>query len=120
MSEKRPPRVYVNSKRSDLDLALAETLSHALGESASVRIGDPEKTSTGNIIVTTDGASSPTDVLKLAEDGGEVVVLAALPNEVAEAGYRKAGARAYLPMIVAAAPLVAAVAAIAAALAERF
>ena len=120
MSQKQAARVYVKSNHPDLDAALADTLSHALGESASVRIGIPGDASTRNIIVTTDGASSPTAVSKLAGEGGEVVVLAALPSQAAEAGYRKAGARAYLPMVVSGAPLVAAVAAIAASFAERF
>jgi hypothetical protein len=74
-----------------------------------IRIGDPEDDDSGDIIVTTDAASTPTEVSDLTEKGEHVVVLAALPNESAEAGYRHAGARAYLPMIVAAAPLVAAV-----------
>jgi len=55
----------------------------------------------GDIVVTTDGASSPTEVSDLALRGDRVVVLAALPNAVAEASYRHAGARAYLAMVAA-------------------
>ena len=109
MRERPATRVYVKGTDWGLESALARTLAHALGQSAEIRIGNPEGEIGGDIVVTTDAASTPTDVSDMTEKGEHVVVLAALPNDAAEAGYRHAGARAYLPMVVAAAPLVAAV-----------
>jgi hypothetical protein len=118
MREKRATTVYVKGTDWGLESALTRTLASALGESAVVRIGDPEPKEAGDIVVTTDTASSLTEVSDLAEKGDHVIVLAALPDDAAEAGYRRAGARAYLPMVVAAAPLVAAVAGLVTSLAE--
>jgi len=120
MPESQTPKVYVKGTDWGLESALARTLASALGESAVVRIGGPEEDVGGDIVVTTDTASSPTEVTDLTEKGEQVVVLAALPNETAEARYRHAGARAYLPMAVASAPLVAAVGGLLASLAAAF
>jgi hypothetical protein len=120
MRQLRKTRVYVKGTDWGLESALARTLAHGLGESASVRIGVPEAGDSQDVVVTTDVASSQTEVADLAGKGEQVVVLAALPNDLAEAGYRHAGARAYLPMGIAAAPLVAAVAGLVTSLAEAF
>jgi hypothetical protein len=120
MRERRAATVYVKGTMWGLESALARTLAHALGTSAEVRIGEPENLGGGDVVVTTDAASSPTEVSDLTEKGDHVVVLAALPSETAEAGYRNAGARAYLPMVVAAAPLIAAVGGLLTSLAEAF
>lgn len=109
MDTNRATRVYVKGTNSTLDAALARTLSAAFGQSAQVFIGDPGTAASGDIVVTTDGAASPTEVSELVVKGERVVVLAALPNAVAEASYRHAGARDYLPMIAAVAPLVASI-----------
>jgi hypothetical protein len=95
--------------RLEVESALARTLSRGLGECAPVRIGGPENVAGGDVVVTTDDASSPDDVSGLTEMGEQVVVLAAPPDARAEAGYRRAGARAYLPMAAPAGPLIAAV-----------
>lgn len=112
MYRRRPTRVYVKGTNATLDNALARTLSAAFGDSARVLIGDPATSMSGDIVVTTDGASSPTEVSDLALRGDRVVVLAALPNAVAEASYRHAGARTYLAMVAAVEPLVASVSAL--------
>ncbi len=105
---------------STLESVLARTLAQGLGESAVVRIGNPDDDAGGAVVVTTDAASTPAEVMDLTEKGEHVVVLAALPSESAEAGYRRAGARAYIPMVVAAAPLVAAIGGLLTSLAETF
>lgn len=84
---------------------------HAFGESV-VLLCDPRSDCTGNILVTTDRVTSPAEVVDKVAHGIQVVVLAALPSEVAEANYVTAGASAYLPMFAAVAPLVAAVGAL--------
>ena len=109
-------RVYVKGTDQMVESSLARTLYNVLGESAVILIGSPETADGGDIVVTTDGACSPAEVSNLSEMGEQVVVLAALPDETAEARYRSAGAMAYLPMVAAVAPLVAAIAASLAAL----
>jgi hypothetical protein len=109
MHERQVTRVYVKGTHWGLQIALARTLSAALRDSALVLIGEPEVDDGGCVVVTTDRTSSPAEVSELAQQGERVVVLAALPNEIAEDIYLHAGARAYLPMVAAAAPIVAAV-----------
>lgn len=119
MHEKQCARVYVMGTQWGLQLVLARNLSAALNESALVLMGDPEMGQGGDIVVTTDRASAPADVSRLAQQGERVVVLTAVPNDIAEAIYRQAGARAYLPMVAAAAPIVAAVAGLLGSVTER-
>lgn len=107
MRESDATKVYIRGTNPAVEGALARTIAEALGKSAHVLIGKPETADSGDIVVTTDGASSWTDVSNLAQKGEYVIVLAAIPNERAEAGYRQAGARAYLPMVAAVGPLVA-------------
>jgi len=118
MRESQATRIFVKAPHGGLESALARTLAAAFGEFVVVLIGDPETEDGGDIVVTTDGASSPTEVSDLTENGQHVVVLAALPDEIAEASYRHAGASAYLPMVAAVAPLVGAVAVLVTSLAE--
>lgn len=104
-------KVCIKARSGELELALARTLADAFGESV-VLICDPNADCRSDIVVTTDAASSPTEVSDMTDRGEQVVVLAALPNDIAEASYRHAGAREYLPMVAAVAPLIAAVGAL--------
>jgi hypothetical protein len=109
MGKRQATRMFIKAPDEGLESTLARTLASAFSESAVVVIGDPEPEDSGDIVVTTDGASSPDEVSDLTERGEQVVVLAALPDDISEARYRRAGARAYLPMVAAVSPLVAAV-----------
>ena len=114
----RATKVYVRGSDDLLESAVARTLAQSLGDTADVRIGEPDPAAGRGVFVTTDSTATRRDVRRLANDGQEVVVLAAFPNDAEEDEYRKAGARAYLPMVATVAPLVAAVAALVAFLAE--
>ena len=106
MQERRRATVFVRGTDGVVESAVARTLAEALGQRAVVRIGHPEEEPEECILVTTDGAASPPLVSKLTGQGMPVVVLAVFPTDASEAVYRRAGARAYLPMIVAPGPLV--------------
>jgi hypothetical protein len=103
--------VCVRAIDGGLESALVRTLADAFSESAALVCG-LEPACHGDIVVTTETASSPANVSDMTEKGERVVVLAAFPNEVDEAAYRQAGASAYLPMVAEVAPLIAAVAAL--------
>ena len=101
MGEEQATRIFIKAPTGDLSSALARTLTTAFGESAVIRIGSPTTEARGNVVVTTDAASSLHAVSEMAENGNHVVLLAALPTRLAETNYRRAGARGYLPMTAA-------------------
>jgi hypothetical protein len=106
MLERQRATVYVRGTDLGVESAVARTLAEALGQRAQVRIGHPEEEATAGILVTTDSAASPPLVSRMTGQGMPVVVLAAFPTAASEAVYRRAGATAYLPMVVAPGPLI--------------
>lgn len=112
MDGQRAATVFVEARDWRLESAVARTLSRALGGVADVLIGRPEESDHDAVVVATDRALTPSDVSALSDRGTPVVLLAALPNDLAETRYRRAGARYYLPMAASGMPLVSAVAAI--------
>lgn len=94
MLERQPATVYVRGTDWVMESAVARTLAEALGQRAVVRIGHPDEEEGTGIVVTTDTAASPPQVSHLTGQGSPVVVLAAFPNDAAEAVYRRAGAAA--------------------------
>lgn len=109
MREKLATKVFIKAAHRGLEAALAGTVASAFGKSVVVLIDDPEADDSGDIVVTTDGVTSPGAVSELAARGHHVVVLAALADEIAAARYWHAGASAYLPLVAAVASLTAAV-----------
>ena len=101
--------VFVEARDWRLETAVARTLSRALGATADVLIGRPEDGERDAVVVATDNVLTPNDVATLASHGTPVVLLAALPNDLAETRYRRAGVRHYLPMAATGLPLVSAV-----------
>jgi len=109
MRGRRATKVFIKASQWGLEFAIARTLAIAFGERIMVAIGEPSARDRGGIVVTTDASCSVAEVSKLSAAGHRVLVLVALPGELAELAYRRAGACGYLAMVASAAPLLSAV-----------
>jgi hypothetical protein len=90
--------------------ALRERLAAATDE--TVEVVDDVVSQLGQLgtLVTSTTQCSPAECAGIAEAGGQVIVLAAVPSDFQKQLYESAGAAAYLPMALDLAPLVAAIA----------